>query len=164
MPLRFVLPSAASPNIVVMKRSNPSAGRTSQTKLAGVSPTLRKLCTVPASTVTTCRGHLAPPAAELERALENLEALALEGVDVGRGHAAARLHGALDLDELAARLGRRATEVDRLAGDGVHERVAGTDGAGAGGHRSLLSGVAAASTLSDRRSRSHGGNSTMRTG
>jgi hypothetical protein len=51
------------------------------------------------------RRHLAPPAAELERALENLEALALEGVDVGRGDAAARLHGGLDLHELAARLG-----------------------------------------------------------
>jgi hypothetical protein len=36
-----------------MKRSNWSAGRTSQTKLAGVSPTLRKLWTVPGSTVTT---------------------------------------------------------------------------------------------------------------
>ena len=44
-------------------------------------------------------------AAELERALEHLEALALVRVDVRGGDGAVRLDGDLDLDELAVGLG-----------------------------------------------------------
>ena len=68
--------------------------------------------------------------AELERALENLEALALIRVDVCGGDGAVGLDGDLDLDELAVGVGRRPEEVDGLAGDRVLDRVAGADGGG----------------------------------
>lgn len=42
---------------------------------------------------------------------------------MGRGQTAARLHRALDLDELAGGVVRGAAEVGRLAGDGVDERA-----------------------------------------
>ena len=53
MPFRFVLPSAASANIVSSSDSNWSAGRISQTKQTGSSPAFQKRWGVPGSTVTT---------------------------------------------------------------------------------------------------------------
>ena len=71
---------------------------------------------MPGSTVTTSPGPattLLAAAAELERALEHLEALALVRVDVRGGDGAVGLDGDLDLDELAVGVGRGAEEVDR---------------------------------------------------
>ncbi len=48
IPFRFVLPSAASSNMVSSSRSNWSAGLTSQTKVASVSPAFQNLCEIPA--------------------------------------------------------------------------------------------------------------------
>src|SRR5215218_3829413 len=56
MPFRPVLPSAASPNIVSISRSNCSAGRTSHTKCASSSPAFQNLCAVPAGTVSLWPG------------------------------------------------------------------------------------------------------------
>ena len=53
MPLRFVLPSTASVNIVSSSDSNWSAGRTSQTKRTSSSPAFQNLCGVPGSTTAT---------------------------------------------------------------------------------------------------------------
>ena len=67
MPLRFVLPSAASANIVSTSDSNCSAGRTSQTKWATSSPAFQNLCGVPAGTVTRWPG----PATSFCRPIRN---------------------------------------------------------------------------------------------
>src|SRR5439155_2980264 len=58
MPFRFVLPSAASANIVSSSDSNCSAGRTSQTNSTGSSPAFQKRCAVPGSTVSTWPGPI----------------------------------------------------------------------------------------------------------
>src|SRR6266511_4183397 len=52
MPLRFVLPAAASEYIVAISRSNWSAGVTVQTNRASSSPAFQNLCGVPGSTTT----------------------------------------------------------------------------------------------------------------
>jgi hypothetical protein len=49
-------------------------------------------------------------------------------VNVRGGDGAVRLDRDLDLDELAFRVGRGAEEANRLAGDGILDRVAGADG------------------------------------
>ena len=56
MPFLFVLPSLASANIVSSSRSNWSAGRTSVTKTASVSPAFQNLCELPAGTITVSPG------------------------------------------------------------------------------------------------------------
>ena len=56
IPLRFVLPSAASENIVSISDSNCSAGRISHTKCATSSPAFQNLCGVPAGTVRRLPG------------------------------------------------------------------------------------------------------------
>jgi hypothetical protein len=72
--------------------------------------------------------------AELERPLEDLEALALERVDVRGRDCAVGLDRDLDLDELAAGVGGRPEKVDDLAGDGVLDRVAGANRCRLRGH------------------------------
>jgi hypothetical protein len=59
---------------------------------------------------------------ELERPLEDLEALALVRVDVRCGDAAVGLDRDLDLDQLAVCLGGGLEEADLLAGDRVVNR------------------------------------------
>ena len=122
MPFLFVLPSAARPNIVSRKRSNWSAGRTSQRKRAVSSPALRKLCFVPAGTVTTSPG----PATTFSRPRRNSSVPVRTskrsdwyGWTCGGGDGAVGLDADLDLDELAVGLGGRAQERDALARDGV---------------------------------------------
>jgi hypothetical protein len=56
MPLRLVLPSDASVNIVSISDSNASAGRTSQRKRASPFPAFSKRCGVPGLTVATPPG------------------------------------------------------------------------------------------------------------
>jgi hypothetical protein len=58
MPLRFVLPSAASVNIVSISDSNSSAGLISHRKRASVSPAFQKRCGVPGATATTSAGEI----------------------------------------------------------------------------------------------------------
>src|SRR5262245_54064835 len=65
IPLRLVLPSAASVYIVASSCSNWSAGRTSVQKRAGASPLFQKRCAVPGSTTTVSPGPamiVLPPA------------------------------------------------------------------------------------------------------
>ena len=59
IPLRFVLPSAASANIVSSSASNWRAGRTSQTKWASSSPAFQNLCGMPAGTERGVQQHRA---------------------------------------------------------------------------------------------------------
>jgi hypothetical protein len=56
IPFRFVLPSFARANIVSRSRSNCSAGRTSQTKTASVSPAFQNLCALFGGTTTVSPG------------------------------------------------------------------------------------------------------------
>src|SRR5262249_26576212 len=56
-PFRFVLPSAASVNIVSISDSNWSAGRISQRNRASPSPAFQKRCGVPGATTATSRGR-----------------------------------------------------------------------------------------------------------
>ena len=126
MPLRFVLPSAASVNIVSISDSNSSAGLTSQRKRASVSPAFQKRCGVPGSTVTTSPGPatiFSPPDLEADLAVEHLEALGLMRMNVRRRDAAVGAHDRLDEHGLAVRLLRGLVEDENLAGDGVLEAV-----------------------------------------
>jgi len=72
----------------------------------------------------------APADAEAHAALEDREALALHGMDVGDRHGAARCEGELEGEQLAAGAGRRVGEGEALARDGVLERLAGSGHAG----------------------------------
>ena len=130
MPFRFVLPSAASANIVSISDSNCSAGRISQTKCAISSPAFQNLCGVPAGTVRRWPGPATSflrPTLKPTRAAEHLEALLLARVDVRRGDEAVRLDVGLDHDGLAAGLARRLAEDDPLAGDRVLDAVSCAD-------------------------------------
>ena len=69
---------------------------------------------------------------ELELAREDLEALLLGRMDVGRGDGAVGLDERLDDDGLAVRVGRGPAEHQRLAGGGVR------DGLSCGDHICLL--------------------------
>src|SRR5436190_1754641 len=68
---------------------------------------------------------------ETDGAAQDLEALLLARVDVGRGHEAVRLHEGLDDDGLAAGLARGLAKDDALAGDRVVDAVACVDHVGA---------------------------------
>src|SRR5919106_3066683 len=60
---------------------------------------------------------------EGERAALDLEGLGLVRVDVRGGDEAVRLHGRLDEDVLAVRLGRGLEEAEALAGDRILDRL-----------------------------------------
>ena len=134
MPFLFVLPSFASANIVSSSRSNWSAGRTSVTKTASVSPAFQNLCELPAGTITRLTGagdDLLAVELEGDRARLDLEALGLVRVHVRRRDEAVRLDGALDENVLAAGLVRRLQEEQALAGDGVLDHISLADHVGA---------------------------------
>ena len=78
-PLRFVLPSVASPNIVSISCSNWSAGRTSQTRCASPSPAFQNLRAVPANghAPARIRDDLLPTEAEADGPVEDQEPLLL---------------------------------------------------------------------------------------
>ena len=87
MPKRFVLPSAARPYIVSITDSIFSAGRTSTLKLTSSSVLFQKLCDL----AGLDRDDVAGPGLDLaavdlqgQRALRDLEPLALAGMDVSR--------------------------------------------------------------------------------
>ena len=80
--LRFVLPSAASPNIVSISCSNCIAGLTSHTKCSS-SPAFQNLCAVPAGTVIRWPGPARTPCG---RAESRPGARHLEPLLLGRMH------------------------------------------------------------------------------
>jgi hypothetical protein len=61
--------------------------------------------------------------AERHRALDDLEALLLLGVDMGAGHGAVGGELQLDLEQLAVGVGGGLDEGDLLAADGVLDRL-----------------------------------------
>ena len=63
--------------------------------------------------------------AEAHRALEHVEALLLLGMHVGARDAAVGRELELELEQLPAGVGRRAQELDALAGDGVVDDLSG---------------------------------------
>jgi hypothetical protein len=74
--------------------------------------------------------------AEIQRSLEDVEALALAGMDMRGGDEALRLHDRLDADELAAGLGCGLVKDQHFAGDRVLESFSGPSRrAGLAGHR-----------------------------
>ena len=129
IPFRFTLSSAASPNIVSISCSKPSAGRTSQTKCAVSSPTFRKRCGVPAG---TGRGRRAPRRPSSCRAGTRARRRGSRSAPPGPGGRGPRrprrsARRTSRRRRLAVRVGRGRPEDQGLAGDMVGEGLAGGD-------------------------------------
>ena len=130
MPLRFVLPSRASANIVSISDSNCRAGLTSQWNMTGSSPSFQNLWAVPASTMALSPEHEADALAadaQVEHALDRGERLGLAGMHVRGGDEATGLDDGDELDVFAAGGGGGLEEGQLLAGHAVDESVSGVD-------------------------------------
>ena len=71
--------------------------------------------------------HGAHTDAEAHAAIGDLEALGLDGVDVGNGHRAAGTQGEVEREQLAVGAGGGVGEREALTGHGVLDGVAGLD-------------------------------------
>ena len=127
MPLPFVLPSAASANIVSNRAARTAARAAPRRRSAPRRRPRSRTCErcppershdLPALLVCSSRPRRKPtvPRRTSKRS-------SWEGVHVGCGYEAVRLHVTLDDDGLAVRLTRGRAEDDALAGDGILDDV-----------------------------------------
>ena len=126
MPFWFVLPSAASPNMVSINDSNCSAGRTSARKRSVSSPRVPELVRqagIDQRHLARAELELLASALHAEPTFEDREDLRLVGVNVRGRDGSARLDEGVEERVLAVRVVRRELEDEPFAGHGVDDRV-----------------------------------------